>query len=329
MLMKNEKSFKEKIRKTSGLNIQFTKPLYGGVSPYQVWEAAVYNSHPKSVIVKIGKDVGIKEGKGELLLSKYLPLVPSIFFGEDFAIYEKIDGITLDEIVKSNNAKALLFFQNYTNLHLKLWQNTYSANTSINGYSQKIDENYKIINSLKIPSSSGNVIPAEEILDLDWIINNKNIGKPRDLINKSNSNIIQTGEGVLTHGDESALNAIIQNSTDKLMILDNGDVGVRCVYESIAKLLLWFDATLSNPEYFYLQKKGKNINLKFKLSLPDHVDRLVGKIKILFKDYMKGKDKEIIDSYMRMYFLREIQWTKARGRENLSPFLFAKALDLA
>lgn len=319
----------KEILATNGILINLGSLIKHGVSGAYVWNGKLIRENSE-VVVKYGHDIGIKEKAGVRKLSEYLLLAPSIAFGPNHAIYRKIEGPTLHEVVQKSSPESQNLLERYIKIHRKLWGKTQVDNVILEGYPKKLESTIELANKICIMDVTGVTLPLEEYLDHEWVVNGVLIGKPLEKLQLMKSYILSKGLGVMAHGDESAGNALIERNSRKIYMIDNCNAGVRSVHESIAKIILWFDVIMTKSEHFALERNGRKVILETRQAssravyLADKCNRKS------FREYLNNPEEERkISAYMMMYLIRETQWLKARGREDITPYILAKLLTIS
>lgn len=328
------KSLKQAVVKeildTCGIPIRLGGLIKHGVRGDYVWNAKMQGEKVKDVVVKYGQDIGSREKAGVYKLGKYLPLAPGVAFGANYSIYQKIEGPTLHEVVQSCSTESWRLLENYIRIHRNLWYKTTVNNTSLEGYSKKIGNTIEIAKNISVTDVSGIALPLGEVFDHEWVVNGSLIGNPLEKLHIMESCILRRGRGALTHGDEGAGNAIIEKANGKIYMVDNGNAGIRDIHESIVKILLWFDVTMTKTRDFTLERRHGKVFLKTSHLIPAGASSAINCIRKSFEDYLDSpEERRITSAYMVMYLLREMQWLKARDRENILPYLLAKALTVS
>lgn len=305
------------------------------------WQTITVGNNRYEAIIKRGREgsnLYRNEVRGARMLNPYLPVVhPLGFFGPDKAIYPKINAMSLHELVLKFQNNSWDKLQQYLNLHLNLWQRTFSGNYNEprSGYGNKITPTQEsLLNFLK------KFREFEFCKPMTIIINNGEFEIPSvvDSLDWLEKTILQAHKiGVcLTHGDENLGNCLVRKN-GKLLMIDLGDAGFRSPFESMAKATTWLSATGFIPQSYLYRTTGVSQPL---FQVTDKIDLWIVELEDKAQQYLQEhtgflqllpeKFEEYLKAFKMMYLLREaLFYCHKRGRGEASYSLIAKALSLS
>ncbi|MFH1367221.1 MAG: hypothetical protein ABIH38_04540 [Patescibacteria group bacterium] len=279
-------------------------------------------------MVKIAPGIGPKERHGADLLRPHLP-IPDEFElgmaprGDDYYLYYRISGQTVDQWLKRDPSAGQDFYLGVVADHVDMWKDTRGTLKPI-GYFEKIAHTKKLTFQFELGGQS-----LESLSEKPIIVNGVKIPCLRDCLDEM-GRVISTGNTtILSHGDEALCNAIVCRHSNRIFHLDHGTVGNRLLAEPIAKLLLWFPATLSEKTRLEF-----DIGNELKLDYAVKIDPMILNTVLTARQYIMDHVGDLtsptqIQACMMMYLLRELQWISRRGRELMMAPLFAMAMESA
>jgi len=277
------------------------------------------------VVIKSHQDIGIDETNGRNLLSPYLKLPEVLEFDDNSIVYPYIPGPNLDQLATISPDNALGPIRNTLTAHVAMWNSTCNQEPATGGYVAKIAKTEKILWEARLAQNS-----LTDLATNDFIINGVKIGKINQALYVLKSTIESAAQrgSVLTHGDEGWNNHILA-PTGEVFSIDFGTAGRRIPGEAIAKFIGWFPAVaISALDYNLFIENGQAL-LTTETKLDPSLASLVkdGVLPELqgFID-TQGRSSEVAACLMT-YFIRELQWLKKRGREEMEPHLIAMALS--
>lgn len=296
-------------------------PLKGGVSG-SVLARVVIDGH--DLVAKVGPTgVGKKEREGARQISPFIP-VPKEFGPkrDDHYLRRFVDGLTVDQIIRAGGGyDPPRVLDRFLEVHSRMWLATFQHIPATTGYPTKITSTTELLISCQIGGQ-----PIREMMDLPVMINRKKIPSIAELIAKIEEILRAEDCSVLSHGDEGACNSIVTHNGQQFAI-DHGTVGRRALCEPTAKMALWFPATLARPERFAIHLDGR-IDIDYSVVLEPRIRSLVKRIQDRL--FATLRDKLSIEAYyagLTMYLLREMQWLRRRGRELMTVYILAMALE--
>lgn len=279
----------------------------------------------------MGSGIGEAEARGAQTLGKFIPVMEVIEFARDFIITAYRDGSTLDDLSKKGEDHSLL--TDFILTHRKLWEHTMIdvGYDELSGYPKKREQTRNIILNQSLTDVTGKTKLLGELLQSDFLINQRNIGKFDEVLTRMDEKISELRRGSIVHGDENFTNIRVTPEKEWFMI-DLNSVSIRSPYESIAKILMWLEATTSNIESYQVlfSENDKKVVINFSSSLTENVLKAITICRRELVPFLDTKEeKSLIAAHIMTYFFRELQWLEKRGKKNLAPFLIVKALTFA
>lgn len=279
-------------------------------------------------MVKIAPGIGPKERLGAELLRPHVP-VPDEFElgmaprGDNYYLYYRISGQTIDQWMRRDPSVGRDLFMGVISDHVGMWKDTQGSQRPA-GYSDKIAHTRKLTLQFELGGQS-----LESLAEKPIIVNGIKIPCLRDCLDEMEKVISSGNTTILSHGDEALCNAIVCRHSGRTFHLDHGNVGHRLLAEPVAKLLLWFPATLSEKTRLEFE-----IGDELKLDYAVKVDPMILKTVLTAREYIMDQVGDLtsptqVQACMMMYLLRELQWISRRGRELMMAPLFAMAMESA
>ena len=280
-------------------------------------------------MIKIAPDVGNSERLGGNLISQYLQIPLELEpHGDDFYLYHRIRGCTVDQLVR-NKGHRLAGSEHYLNSvlqHMTMWERTVSMNSKVVGYVPKVEATIEKIKQYTLLQN-----PIKSLLGRRVIINGVELPSIEDSLDKMQQVISSSQVSVMSHGDEGACNVVInREENNQLYYIDHGTAGQRIIEEPLAKILLWFPATLSEKLRFDVNIKQHELIIDYNIGVDSYVKGMVNEAKTMIVGKLGNKiDATLLQACIMMYLFREMQWIGRRGRELMLAPLFAMAMEAA
>lgn len=288
------------------------------------------------VVIKTGKGVGKLERDGWNLLHSHIPLVELIDSASDYFIGRFRAGRDLHDTVEDTKYGSDDILAEFTYLHRKLWEKTMRQienDEELGGYNRQNKRKHTIdlLINQNLVDVGGNTIKLADLLNFDFIINGKSIGKLDEVIAKMDEKLSSIKIGSVVHGDENFRNTRVRINGQWFMI-DLNTSSIRSPYESVAKILMWLDASTSKLQSCQISvshdqnKVFMNVRSKLRNDIVQSIN-IVRQQLVPFLD--TKEEKMIITSYIMTYLIRELQWLEKRKRTYMAPYLIARALSFA
>ncbi|MBU0598657.1 hypothetical protein KKF61_06760 [Patescibacteria group bacterium] len=249
---------------------------------------------------------------------------------DDFSLYEKISGPTIDQLIRQptmHNFNGSDWYLRTVSEHLQMWKDTLSTNSPAcsGSYIGKTNKTTDLALSLSIWSAFLSDVAAKPI-----VVNKVQLPPLNEMLYAMGRLVGQCKTTVLSHGDEGLCNSILDSAGSRIAYVDVGEAGRRIIGEPIAKLLLWFAATMSEKVKFEYQIIDGVPTIDYQVKLPKEVHEIILKARdIIFSEIGDSIDMPSLYACCMMYLLREIQWISRRQRDIMLAPLFAMAMEAA
>ncbi len=306
--------------------------LRGGVSGSKVYKAELSaGGSVAEVVLKHDVGVGGRETGAQGLVGSFLCLPEALHFGDDHILYRFIPGPTVDTAVRARQmTNGAAPFDEFVQVHAGMWKETLQGSVALGGYAGKVAQTEGIVEQTVIRDESGRELPLSDLRGYPLVVNGVEVGTLGSALEQMGQIVGEQQRGVMSHGDEGATNAIIEQGTDRQVMIDHGTAALRAVGEPIAKILLWFDATVCEDQGYELIRNNGRLILNTRTGLPDYIQRAVASVREKLEPWLStSEERRAVAAYMMMYLFRELQWLAPRGRGNMVPHLLAKALSFA
>lgn len=307
-----------------------------GLSSAKTYLAHIYlgRGRPVPVVIKVGLGIGKQEQNGWNLLNGHIPLVELVDSGDDFFVSRYRAGRDLHDAVKDRKFLSDDVLEEFTKAHIKLWERTMRSldkPEELSGYGEKREQTIDLLKRQMLVDISGRHETISHLLNFEFIINGKPIGKIEEVISKMDRTMSEVQNVSAVHGDENFKNVRVKINHQWFMF-DLNTASFRSPYESIAKILMWLDASTSKLESHQvsisLDQKKVFMNVKSKLS-PDII-KSINLVRSRLTPFLDTKEgKRITSAYIMTYLIRELQWLEKRKRSHMAPYLIARALSFA
>ena len=292
------------------------------------------------VVIKIGEDIGHKEKAGIRRLRRLLPVLENLQAGRNYIIYpdtEAKGGFNFHFSVIDPTQESAPAIADYVGMHSRMWKRTLTRSPSEHpvGYIGKIDQTKKHIENMSlepygIPFSVGELINNHAVL----VTNGITVDSMQSVFDLMRKKIVEAyGSVAMTHGDEGLGNCLFRLSDQirkaySLVMIDSSDAGYRSPYESIAKILAWFDVIETNALDYNLGIKDNRLFINTQTVLKPHIYQAIEFMRRELNFWLNSKKKlETASAFLMMYYLREIRYAEKRGRQEIIPYLLSKALS--
>jgi hypothetical protein len=288
------------------------------------------------IVGKFLKGVGQRERVGSAKLAQYFNCdVKVVRFAEiehpHLHLSQYISGQTVHDVVRANNTQAWESLRRVTIANRDLWLATLSTNpgADVHGnYLGKLDRTTENFLKTTIPLENGSEALLGDYAGMPLVLNGRTLPNLNKLLAIMEEFIRGSKHFSLQHGDEGLGNYIIQPEKNSIAVVDTEKTGTRPVCEGMAKLLCWFPATISSPDYFRARITAGELRIEGRPSVPVHVAELNKQVVELLQesDLSKIFLPARLRAYCACYFIRELQWLMRRSREYMKPYIIEMAL---
>lgn len=313
-------------------NIRHRRDITQGVSGARTFYGYLdKRGKPVPVVVKIGPGVGRAEAAGAITLEPYLPVMEILGFEEDMVITRYRKGLTLDKA--NQRGREFNTLAEFVSAHADLWQATAvtADPNELRGYHKKQAHTEALLANTFLPNIDGRKVPLGQLMAYDFIVNGRSLGTLTEIISKMQDQFNSISIGSLVHGDENLSNVRVAVNGSWFMI-DLNTASLRSPYESIAKILMWMDATSARiiSRQASISDRDKKAYLNIRTQISPNALKTIDIARHQLTPFLDTKEeKMLVAACIMTYLIRETQWLEKRGRQHLAPYLIARALSFA